>query len=84
MSNLESRITKLEELVAQRARQQAERNEMCGPIIFKPHAGGCVYIPCDRVLKGLVEFAAAQRHRDTCPDVVACEFSEVCRVGVPS
>ena len=85
MSDIEKRIAKLEALAAQHARQQAERNERCGVIPWIVRDGyitGCVYIPCDHI-PTMREFASLGRRKSTCPDVLTCVYSDVCRSGEP-
>lgn len=86
MSNLESRLSTLEGLVAQRVRQQAERNERCGAtpwIVRDGFIAMCVYIPCDRI-PTWQEWVSLARVKATCPDVGACEYTDVCRSGEAS
>lgn len=83
--SLENRIAKLEQLAAQRARQQAERNERCGAIPWRVQDGyivACVFIPCDRV-PTWQEWASLGRMKASCPDVVTCDYADVCKSGEP-
>lgn len=86
MSNLESRIATLERLAAQRARQQAERNERCGAIPWRVLDGyvvTCIYVPCDRI-PTWQEWGSLARAKTACPDVGTCEYTDVCRSGETS
>lgn len=86
MSDTGKRIAKLEALAAQRARQQAERNERCGAIPWRVSDGyivTCVYVPCDRV-PVWQEWASLARTKATCPDVLTCQYSDVCKSGEPA
>lgn len=86
MSNLKARLERLEKLAAQRAGQQAERGQYCGVIPWIVRNGfirSCVYVPCDRV-PVWQEWASLARTKAACPDVGACEYTDVCRSGEAS
>jgi len=85
MSNLESRLQAAERALAARMRQRAERNEMCGaiPFIVKDgHITSCLFLPCDRI-PTMQEFSSLGRNKATCPDVLTCAYSDVCKSGEP-
>lgn len=83
MSNLESRLRAAELELADRARQQAQRNERCGVtpwIVRDGFITMCVYVPCDRI-PAWQEWGSLARKKATCPDVVTCVYSDVCSSG---
>lgn len=85
MSNLKARLERLEKLAAQRAGQQAERGQYCGVIPWIVRNGfirSCVYVPRGRI-PTWQEWGSLARTKATCPDVVACDYADVCKSGEP-
>lgn len=81
--SIENRVAKLEKLAAERARQQSERGEFCGVIPFRVKDGfiaSCIFVPCDRV-PTWQEWGGLARSKSDCPDVLVCEYADVCRSG---
>lgn len=81
--SIQTRLAALEQAAAQRAQQQAEREQLCGVIPF-PDMDGNIYmcwnIPCDHV-PTWQEFGSFGRCRETCPDADTCDYAPICHAG---